>query len=184
MEVRPKSGRLSPRDLGLGGMLVAPYPVMWKSQGGLAAELACVLDGIREDLAHKKPSLQKVENLCQKYDLGTELGRFVDRVDDVFDALSGTVAASRDRGVLKALLDVVGECAWWLLQAYSREELRDVMANTKPVLPAVVTLDSLKEGSGEEDEEEEDDDDKEEKVDKSQKVEVYIEPELPIPDAR
>jgi hypothetical protein len=91
--------------------------------GGIAAEIAGVLDLVREDCASHEPSLQKLENVCHGYDLGTELGRFRMRVSEVFGGLAGGLP----RELLKGLFDMTSEAGWWLLQAYSREELRAAM---------------------------------------------------------
>ncbi len=88
--------------------------------GGVAAEVAAVLDVVREDCAHHEPSLQRLENICHAYDLGTELGRFRLRVSEVFSGL----ACGLPRELLKGLFDMTSEAAWWLIQAYSREELK------------------------------------------------------------
>ncbi len=101
--------------------MAAQYPLVWRSQGGLASEVAAVLDAVREDCAPHVPSLQRLERVCHDYDLGTEVARFRLRVTEVFAALS----AGLPRDLLKGLFDMTSEAAWWLLQAYSREELRD-----------------------------------------------------------
>lgn len=150
--VRPVSTKISPRAstvgvvflkaallttppsvLTLGGSLLAQYPTAWRAQGGLAKELAAVLDQVRE--SHPviaRPSLSRVDDLVQRYDLGTELARFHLRVDEVI----ATLHAELPRDLLRGQLDALSESAWWLLQAYSREELRTVpVAGTALVAP-------------------------------------------------
>jgi hypothetical protein len=96
----------------LGGQLVAQYPLVWRSQGGLAAEIAAVLDAVREGPNTCAPSLQKLENVCHNYDLGTEVARFQMRVNEVFAGMAGQLP----RDLLKGLFDMTSEAAWWLLE--------------------------------------------------------------------
>ena len=100
----------------LGGLIVATFPPSWKSQRGLAAELAALLEQVRENKL-EPPSTQKVDSLVQAYDLGMELARFHHKLEEVY---SGMRQAGLPRDMLRGLFEALSESAWWLLQSYSR----------------------------------------------------------------
>lgn len=112
----------------MGGLITASFPAGWKSQRGLAAELAALLEHVRENNP-TQPSTQKVESLVQQYDLGMELARFQLKLEEVYNGMRQT---GFPRDMLRGLIDALSESAWWLLQAYSREELRSTETPAPP----------------------------------------------------